>query len=511
MINHTIEILKMLNNNQTVNNETAISLESFVDMILSHDWLYQHSDDSKKFRKGESSEEALKINSNTSNNHKAFYDFLCIAENRNEVMKQLRAAKDIEQQEMQNSISPENYVGQSNLAYEVTKAVFGLTKVNDVQVKNKALAKAPASISEIRAQQRKEMKETKFKSLDEKGVQDLFGLEKPLNLGFPFALRAVPHALAPQVKYHYFDPDLLRRIILSRFDMGPVMALGEKGVGKSAGFEQFFARIGSPLLSINGGPGVDEDYLFGRASYDGEKVVDQDGLLSYAIRHGLAVCVDEISAIPSKTVLAMNDVLGSAETIVLKHHGINPHMKPEEMLSSGGNMLVRHPWFKFFCTDNTGGKLERSSLYNGTNVLNAATRSRFMTLYFGYMPIEAERKVLLNTVKTHWKMGQLDGSSASNLQSQADKIINGILDFSRLVRDGYANEGSVSNTICLREMNLWLTKFLTYSGIAPFTALCNAFEDAVYTACEESDRPFITEAFLECFGKPLELTLNPNY
>lgn len=357
------------------------------------------------------------------------------------------------------------------------------------------------AIAQIKRKQIEEIKSTPTRIINEAEIQSLFGLERPLNLNLPLSVREQPHAIAPAIKDHHFDPELLRRTILSRIDGEPLMLLGDKGTGKTSFVEQLHARLGLPLLSINGGPGVDEDYLFGRAGFDGNAVTDLDGLLSYGIRHGISVCVDELSAIPAKVLLSMNDVLEQGEVIVLKHHGIDPSAKPEELLGVGRNVIVRHPGFRFIATDNTGGKTIRDSRFNGSGKINGATRSRFTYLNVNHMPREAEKAVLENVAMSHWRVNGLSGADRDAILKPALKTMDAMMDFAERFRTGFSQEETL-DTISLRELKRWVRKFMTYGSLDA------AFEDAVYSGLEESDQSFSHEVYLECFGTSPELLLN---
>ena len=399
-----------------------------------------------------------------------------------------------------------------NLAAKAQAYANRIESVEDVKIKaptNPVVKVKPAfSIDAIKTQQKSDMKKVKFKTLSEFEVQTLFGLEEPLKLGFPLSVRVDRHTLSPDIKDYYFDPELLKRFIFDRMSAKPIMFVGEKGTGKTSFLEQFHARMGMPLLQINGGDGVDEDYLFGGKGFDGDAVVNQDGLLSYAIRHGLPMVLNEISAIRAKVLFSMHDVLETGDVIVLKHHGLDPKMKPEDMLSEGGNIIVRHPWFKLYATDNTGGKVSKDHRYTGSNTLNAATRERFLDLTVSAAPREAEKSVLLSVVENHWRIKISDPVTRDQLKRNAENMINGVLDYADLVRRGFQYEESVSDTITLRGMVAWTETFISHSTGDNFSAISSSFEDAVYTKLEEDDQVFAKMSFTDCFLKEPELKLN---
>jgi cobaltochelatase CobS len=353
----------------------------------------------------------------------------------------------------------------------------------------------------IKAQHEQDRKGEKFVTLDENKIMSLFGLKAPLNLPIQLNVRKNPHPLTPATKDFHFDPELLYRYIMGRVDRDPMMLMGDKGTGKTSFVEQVHARLGWGLISINGGPGVDEDYLFGRAGFVDGELTDLDGLLSYSIRHGITVCVNEISAIPARVQLSMNDVLEDGDTIVLKHHGINPKSKPENMYDNG-NVIVRHPDFFFVATDNTGGKVSLSSGYAGTVNMNSATRSRFMYLQVNHMTKEAEKKALLKIAENHWSSAALTTQdSREKAIARHSNIVDCMLEFASSFRQGFST-GDTIDTISMRELSRWLRKYLSYG------CLDKSFEDAVYSALEDGDKSFAYEAFLSSFGRKFAPTLN---
>jgi cobaltochelatase CobS len=358
-------------------------------------------------------------------------------------------------------------------------------------------------LQQIKAQQIKDYQNAKWVPLTEDKIMSLFGLEEPLKLPFQLNILETPHPLTPSIKDFCFDPDLLFSYLVGRADRDPMMLVGDKGTGKTSFVEQVHARMGMGLISINGGPGVDEDYLFGRPGFVDGELKDLDGLLSYSIRHGITVCINEISAIPARVQLSMNDVLEQGDVIVLKHHGINPTSQPEAMYDNG-NVIVRHPGFHLVATDNTGGKISADPRFNGTVKMNSATRSRFTTLQINHMPREAEKNALLAIAKNHWCFKVSPESKTDQKIRAISGAIDCMLGFARFFRKGFS-VGDTSDTISLRELSRWIRKSLSYD--------CpnRAFEDAIYSALEESDKAFSYEAYLASFGTPFEPRLNRDY
>ena len=110
-----------------------------------------------------------------------------------------------------------------------------------------------------------------------------------------------------------------------------IMLTGEKGTGKTTFVQQFCARLNIPLMTICGGPGLNESFLMGGKTIEASSVKSVDGLVSYCLRWGINILIDEIAAIKPSVLVSINDVLNGDQTITLKHHGLDPSKTPVEL------------------------------------------------------------------------------------------------------------------------------------------------------------------------------------
>lgn len=330
-------------------------------------------------------------------------------------------------------------------------------------------------------------------------VHTLFGFKEPLE-GFeqPLLIEAVPSTFVPAKNEDYvFERDMVARVLRSYAARENMMFTGEKGTGKSSFVQQVCARLHVPLMSINGGPGLDETYLMGSKTLENGSVKAVDGVLSYCVRHGIAVLIDEIAAIKPSVMVSINDVLNGDEVITLKHHGLDATMKPEKLAEVEGSMTIRrNPRFRFFATDNTGGKVGRDSRYNGVNTQNSAVRSRFTCFKMGFMKPGLELKALIASTK-----GALPVVPAKMMVELAIRI-----------RAAF-EIGEMSDTMSFRELQRWGRKSLIYgakidNGVAGAEIrpeFSKSFVDAVYTGLEESDQALAAELFELAMSTKLEL------
>lgn len=337
------------------------------------------------------------------------------------------------------------------------------------------------TVAEIKEAHIKAVTSQKFESAM---VHELFGFDKPLK-GFekPIPVPAERHPLSPSIDSSYvFNESLVRRILLSMATKDSIMLVGEKGTGKSSLINQINGRLNRPSIAINAGPGVDEGYLVGFRTLGKDGVKSVDGVLSYAYRHGLSCTIDEICSLTPGVLLSLNDIIQGDEVVTLKHHGIDPELDPKHLLGlEGGMNIVRHPSFRLFATDNTGGKSSRDPRYAGTKGQNAAVRSRFTSFKANFMSAEKE-------------MAALRGLNAT----VDDLNIQMMVEFAFRFRVAFSQEEAFDN-ISFRELKRWVNKLALYGD------LHESFTDAIYANLEEADQQLAAELFEETFGRKLEL------
>lgn len=332
-------------------------------------------------------------------------------------------------------------------------------------------------------------------------VHKVFGFANPLP-GFENTIQIdeIPSPFVPKIDPEYvFQPDMVARVMRSYGARENMMFNGEKGTGKSSFVQQFCARLNIPLMTINGGPGLDETYLMGSKTIEDGSVKAVDGVLSYCLRHGIAVMIDEIAAIKPSVLVSINDVLNGDEVITLKHHGLDPTMVPDALAAEEGSMTIqRNKRFRLFATDNTGGKMARDPRYSGVHTQNSAVRSRFTCFKMSFMKPALELKALI-------------GSTNGALPVEVAKFM---VELAIRVRASF-EQGDMTDTMSFRELRRWGRKSLMYGAPASNTPAgsqpqfvpdcAKAFVDAVYTGMEETDQDVVREFYDLVFGTKLEL------
>ncbi|MEN1648529.1 AAA family ATPase [Pseudomonas aeruginosa] len=328
-----------------------------------------------------------------------------------------------------------------------------------------------------------------------------FGFNDPVP-GFEDLIQiyATPSPYVPAINPDYvFEPDMVARVLRSYAASENMMFNGDKGTGKSSFVQQFCARLNIPLMTITGGPGLDETYLMGSKTIENGSVKAVDGVLSYCLRHGIAVLIDEIAAIKPSVLVSINDVLNGDQVITLKHHGLDPKINPNDLAEVEGNMTIkRNSRFRLFATDNTGGKMSRDPRFAGVHTQNSAVRSRFTCFKASFMKPSQELKALRGS--TNGKLPAFVGKS--------------MIELAMRIRASF-EIGEMTDTVSFRELQRWARKSLVY---ATFDAtqlvdgkpkmipnIPKAFVDAIYTGMEESDQQVAANFYELVFGTKLEL------
>ncbi|WP_236468082.1 AAA family ATPase [Pseudomonas syringae] len=334
-------------------------------------------------------------------------------------------------------------------------------------------------------------------SMESVHLHNLFGFVNPIK-GFEEAIQ-IPLETSPFVPdinpEYIFDPDMVGRVMRSYASRENMMFNGEKGTGKTTFVQQFCARLKIPLMSITGGPGLDEVYLMGSKTIENGSVKSVDGVLSYCLRHGINILIDEIAAIKPSVLVSINDVLNGDQVITLKHHGLDPAVTPDELAKADGSMTIkRHRRFRLFATDNTGGKMGRDPRFSGVNTQNSAVRSRFTCFKAAFMHPSFELKALI-------------GSTNGALPRDIGKMM---IELAIRIRASF-ELGEMSDTCSFRELQRWARKSLVYGDPHPTDVNlripnCDkAFVDAIYTGMEETDQDVARQFYELVFGSAIEL------
>lgn len=179
----------------------------------------------------------------------------------------------------------------------------------------------------------------------------------------------IPQKNPNYIKYGHYN-DIEKIVGSGKFF--PVYIWGHTSFGKSCMVEEAHAAIGKPIIRVNLDMTVDDDKLIGTKTLVNGSIEIVDGPVINAMRHGMTLLLDEISAAHPNTILCLQGILeGKPYYYKLKNEVITPA-----------------PGFNIIATDNTRGQGSSDGKYVGTNVLNEAFLERFAVTFHQLPPPE---------------------------------------------------------------------------------------------------------------------------
>lgn len=142
---------------------------------------------------------------------------------------------------------------------------------------------------------------------------------------------------------------------------------GPTGSGKTSVVEQFFARLGVPVVKITWQPRMEAAELITSKTLVDGSLLNTDQALAVAARFGYPVLIDEIDLGDPAEKVALNEVI---------ERGL--FVTPE------GTTFVAERGFVVFATGNTAGSQDLEGNFHGTMAQNAAFLRRFFSIQVGY-------------------------------------------------------------------------------------------------------------------------------
>ena len=141
-----------------------------------------------------------------------------------------------------------------------------------------------------------------------------------------------------------------------------ILLIGDAGTGKNHLAEALGAWAKVPVwsISLNGGSTVED--IVGQPLFINGTTVWVDGVLTYAMRHGGIVVLDEVNACPNEITFVLHQILDNRRTLTL--------------VQKGREVVRAHKDFFAIGTMNPD--------YRGTKPLNEAFKDRF------HLPIEID-------------------------------------------------------------------------------------------------------------------------
>lgn len=161
--------------------------------------------------------------------------------------------------------------------------------------------------------------------------------------------------LVPSMGEGFVLPDNLKGVCkaLVSGDARSVLLHGPAGTGKTISCKLMCQYMNIPLMdTVNGTENLDE-FILGKYVPEGDRIVFKESFVTKAIRYGGAVVFEEINFAKPQYLAFLNSLMDDNGMVRL----------------DSGEVVRRHPNFRFFATMNIG--------YFGTKELNQALYNRF--------------------------------------------------------------------------------------------------------------------------------------
>ena len=222
-------------------------------------------------------------------------------------------------------------------------------------------------------------------------------------------------------RFHYLGKDIMEKAICALLCEKNLLLAGPKATGKNVLAENLAWIFGRPCWNVSFHINVDDSYLIGTDTFDGEKVVFRPGPVYQCARYGGFGILDEINMAKNEAMAVLHATLDYRRILEV----------------SGYDRIVLHPAARFIGTMNYG--------YAGTRELNEALGSRFLVLQ---MPTISEKQLDLLLKTEYQEIGrnmcrqlsaifyELDAKAESAEISPRAVDLRGFLDAVALMRLG---------------------------------------------------------------------------
>ena len=185
------------------------------------------------------------------------------------------------------------------------------------------------------------------------------------------------HQLIPALPAELIIPDSVKSICnaVTNGDVKAVLLHGPAGTGKTVACKLVCQEIGLPIMDVvNCTENLDE-FILGKFIPQDDKIVFSESYVTKAIREGGAVVFEEINFARPQYLAFLNSLLDDNGFVRLDN----------------GEVVYRHPNFRFFATMNLG--------YFGTKELNHALYNRFnVVIEVAALANEAIRLMLITRI-----------------------------------------------------------------------------------------------------------------
>lgn len=277
--------------------------------------------------------------------------------------------------------------------------------------------------------------------------------------------------LTPEIDPDYvFDNSVTKSILAGFLYNRRVLLQGLHGTGKSTHIEQIAARLNWPCLRINLDGHITRFDLLGKDVIHLEKGHPvsryQEGILPWAIKHPVALVLDEYDAARPEVLFVLQRLLEQTGKLTLLDEN---------------KIFDPHPYFRIFATTNTLGLGDSTGLYFGTHPLNQGQLDRWnIVARTSYLPFEKE--INLVCAKTPF-FQNTDGRTT----------VKSMVAFADLTRMGFQS-GDLALPMSPRTVISWAQNSVIFGDIKESLTL------SFLNRFEEQDKPLLEEYYQRAFG-----------
>lgn len=301
-----------------------------------------------------------------------------------------------------------------------------------------------------------------------------FSVAAPANLtiqGF-----ASPSLFTPDLDPNYeFRTDILSDV-LAWLKMGEGEGLfltGPTGSGKSSIICQVAARLNLPVQRVTAHGRLEIPELVGHYAAVNGNTEFQYGPLAIAMKEGQIFLLDELDLLDPANTGGLNGIAEGTPLVI-----------PEK----GGEIIRRHPDFRFVVTGNTKGTGDISGNYQGTMKQNISFMDRFWVVHVDY----PERKD---------EIGILKSCAPHVPDGMHEKFVDTANEIRSLFTNG-SYENTVDVTMSSRTLIRWANMSVFYQGVAKKgkNPLLHALDRALLFRSNETSRQAIQGIVQRVFG-----------
>lgn len=299
-------------------------------------------------------------------------------------------------------------------------------------------------------------------------VRERFGLDSDLVAP---CFREPGDHVPEQDDSYVFDPPTTLAILAGFVYNCRVLVQGSHGTGKTTHIEQVASRLNWPCVRVNLDSHITRMDLIGKDGIvlqEGRQITQfQPGILTWALRHPVALVFDEYDA-------GRPDVMFVIQRVLEKEGKLT--------LLDQNTVIQPHPAFRLFATANTVGLGDATGLYHGTQPLNQGQLDRWnIVTVLDYLPPEQEQAVVMS------KCPELD-------TPEGREQVEGMVLLANLIRQGFI-QGDLSTVMSPRTLITWA------ENMRIFNDRSLAFRLSFYNRCDETEQPLVAEYYQRCFAE----------